>query len=74
VKPVELRERGGIGGEAEEEPVAELQKPGIAEQQVEAEADQREERGLGAEALCAAAGSVCNARCSRSFAGQVGSV
>ena len=48
---MQLRQRRRIGGEAEEQTVAEREQSGVAEEQIEAQSDQREERDLGAEAL-----------------------
>ena len=45
-RQVDLEQRRGVGGEAEEGAVPERQQAGVAEQQVEAEADQREQRDL----------------------------
>jgi len=51
VEPVQLRECRRVRREAEEQAMSEREQPGVSEQQVEAQSDQREERDLGAEAL-----------------------
>src|SRR5262249_12644121 len=48
---MQLRQCRRIRGEAEEQAVAERQQPGVAEQKIEGQSHEREERNLGAEAL-----------------------
>ena len=45
-REVDLEQRRGVGGEAEEGAVPEREQARVAEQEVEAEADQREQRDL----------------------------
>ena len=47
---MDLRERGAVGREPEEQAVAEREQAGVAEQQVEAEPDHHEDRDLGGRA------------------------
>ena len=49
VEPMQLRQRRGIRGKAEEQAVSEREEPGVAEQQIEAQSHQREKCDLGAE-------------------------
>ena len=44
---MDLRERGAVGGQPEEQAMAERQQPGVAEQQIEAQPDHDEDRDLG---------------------------